>query len=290
MTQLCAWRPARSPVNRARNRFSMPFIAKDRWPLVLWLISIVLGLAAVAAVLRHVGMRHLERSAEVTASTTPRCWPPPCRACPICCSAGGRTSPRSSNCATCAVRARCFASSCSRRTAGRSLVSDDLDKPAAGLAPNGAMLGDEHGARSAKVSAIVLSGGSFIELKDGTGKKDRPPVFTEAYVPLVRDGQVMGVVEVYLDHTALQQQVDGDVCHRGDRRHAGVRCARRHRHRALDGAAARAAPRRGARALPRAARRAQRRAQPRQPQRRAAARGLDRRRRRRGFRGAVRRP
>ena len=45
----------------------MPFITKDRWPLVLWLVSIVLGLAAVVAVMRHVGMRHLERNAEVTA-------------------------------------------------------------------------------------------------------------------------------------------------------------------------------------------------------------------------------
>ena len=87
------------------------------------------------------------------------------------------------------------------------LVSDDLDKPAAGLAPNGALLGDEHGARSAVVSHIVLSGGSFIELKDGTGKKDRPPVYSEAYVPLLRDGQVMGVVEVYVDQTELKHQV-----------------------------------------------------------------------------------
>ena len=41
--------------------------AKDRWPLVLWLISIALGLACVGAVLRHVGLRNLERNAEVTA-------------------------------------------------------------------------------------------------------------------------------------------------------------------------------------------------------------------------------
>ena len=34
---------------------------------MLWLVSIVLGLAAVVAVMRHVGMRHLERNAEVTA-------------------------------------------------------------------------------------------------------------------------------------------------------------------------------------------------------------------------------
>jgi diguanylate cyclase (GGDEF)-like protein len=68
------------------------------------------------------------------------------------------------------------------------------------------VLGDEHGARSAQVSKVVLSGGSFIELKDGTGKPDRPPAFSEAYVPLLRDGQVMGVVEVYADQTPLRRQ------------------------------------------------------------------------------------
>jgi diguanylate cyclase (GGDEF)-like protein len=182
-------------------------IAKDRWPLVLWLISIALGLAIVAAVLRHVGLRHLELSAEATAVHHAQVLAATVPGLPDLLQRGRldqRTVEQLRNLrrAGDVFRFKLFAQD------GRQiLVSDDLDKPAAGLAPNGAVLGDEHGARSAHVSRIVLSGGSFIELKDGTGKKDRPPVFTEAYVPLKRDGQVMGVVEVYLDQTELKRRV-----------------------------------------------------------------------------------
>ena len=185
----------------------MPFIAKDRWPLVLWLISVVLGLATVAAVLRQVGMRHLERSAEVTAEHHAHVLAATVPGLPDLLQRGRLDEPTVQQLRNLRRAGQVFRFKLFAQDGRQLLVSDDLDKPAAGLAPNGAILGDEHGERSSKVSAIVLSGGSFIELKDGTGKKDRPPVFTEAYVPLKRDGQVMGVVEVYLDHTALQQQV-----------------------------------------------------------------------------------
>src|SRR5262245_51857321 len=46
---------------------AMSIIAKERLPLVLWLASVALGLVCIAAVLRHVGVRHLERSAELAA-------------------------------------------------------------------------------------------------------------------------------------------------------------------------------------------------------------------------------
>ena len=184
----------------------MPFIAKDRWPLVLWLVSIMLGLVAVAAVLRQVGMRHLERSAEVTAEHHAHVLAATVPGLPDLLQRGRLDEPTVQQLRNLRRAGQVFRFKLFAQDGRQLLVSDDLDKPAAGLAPNGAILGDEHGTRSAKVSAIVLAGGSFIELKDGTGKKDRPPVFTEAYVPLKRDGQVMGVVEVYLDHTALQQQ------------------------------------------------------------------------------------
>ncbi len=185
----------------------MPFIAKDRWPLVLWLVSIMLGLVAVAAVLRQVGMRHLERSAEVTAEHHAHVLAATVPGLADLLQRGRLDEPTVQQLRNLRRAGQVFRFKLFAQDGRQLLVSDDLDKPAAGLAPNGAILGDEHGTRSAKVSAIVLAGGSFIELKDGTGKKDRPPVFTEAYVPLKRDGQVMGVVEVYLDHTALQQQV-----------------------------------------------------------------------------------
>jgi diguanylate cyclase (GGDEF)-like protein len=184
----------------------MTSISRDRWPLVLWLFSIALGLACVAAVLRHVGLRHLERSAELTAVHHAQVLAATVPGLPDLLQRGRldqRTVEQLRNLrrAGQVFRFKLFAQD------GRQiLVSDDLDKPAAGLAPNGALLGDEHGTRSAHVSRIVLSGGSFIELKDGTGKKDRPPAYSEAYVPLKRDGQVMGVVEVYLDQTELKER------------------------------------------------------------------------------------
>ena len=49
---------------------------------------------------------------------------------------------------------------------------------------------------------IVLGGQNFIELKSGAGKPDRPAWYSEAYVPVTRDGRVIGVIEVYVDQTA----------------------------------------------------------------------------------------
>ena len=46
----------------------MTIIAKDRRHLVLWLVCIAIGLAAVAAVMQYMAVRHLVRSAEAVAS------------------------------------------------------------------------------------------------------------------------------------------------------------------------------------------------------------------------------
>ncbi|MEP7172853.1 MAG: GGDEF and EAL domain-containing protein [Aestuariivirga sp.] len=56
---------------------------------------------------------------------------------------------------------------------------------------------------SAHAAAVMRSGISNVSLKDGTGRKDRPPVYVEAYVPIIGDhGGTRGVVEVYIDQTA----------------------------------------------------------------------------------------
>jgi diguanylate cyclase (GGDEF)-like protein len=81
------------------------------------------------------------------------------------------------------------------------LVSDDLDKPDALGASRGAMLGGHH-TGNAHVAQIVLGGANFIETQSGVGKPNRPPLYTEAYVPIGEPGQVRGVIEVYVDQTA----------------------------------------------------------------------------------------
>jgi diguanylate cyclase (GGDEF)-like protein len=184
----------------------MTLISKDRWPLALWLISIALGLAAVAAVLRHVGLRHLERSAEVTAVQHAQVLAATVPGLPDLLQRGRLDEHTVEQLRNLRRAGQVFRFKLFAQDGRQILVSDDLDKPAAGLAPNGAVLGDEHGTRSGLVSSVVLSGGSYIVLKDGTGKKDRPPVFSEAYVPLKRDGKVLGVVEVYVDQTELRER------------------------------------------------------------------------------------
>lgn len=81
------------------------------------------------------------------------------------------------------------------------LVSDDLDAPTS-TAPQRNTIG--HG--NARVRELVLGGQPWIELKAGQDAT-RPPVYSEAYVPILRDGRVIGVVEVYVDQTERARRV-----------------------------------------------------------------------------------
>jgi diguanylate cyclase (GGDEF)-like protein len=56
---------------------------------------------------------------------------------------------------------------------------------------------------NAKALEVMRTGTSKVSLNDGTGKKNRPPLYAEAYVPIVDGhGGLRGVVEVYIDQTA----------------------------------------------------------------------------------------
>jgi diguanylate cyclase (GGDEF)-like protein len=56
---------------------------------------------------------------------------------------------------------------------------------------------------SASALAVMSTGISQVSLSDGTEKENRPPIYVEAYVPIIDDhGGVRGVVEVYIDQTA----------------------------------------------------------------------------------------
>ncbi len=82
------------------------------------------------------------------------------------------------------------------------LVSDDLDKPR-GSPPSESTIG--HG--NEHVRNMVLSGSNVILLVDNTQKPDRPAVFSEAYVPIYRDGELIGVVEVYVDQVDRAKRI-----------------------------------------------------------------------------------
>ena len=48
----------------------------------------------------------------------------------------------------------------------------------------------------------VLSGGEpYTTVRDGTEKPNRPDVYVESYVPIMRDGRTLAIVEVYVDQT-----------------------------------------------------------------------------------------
>jgi diguanylate cyclase (GGDEF)-like protein len=91
------------------------------------------------------------------------------------------------------------------RAGAELLVSDSLAD--ARLVRDGTRrLGDEDGKTKANVRAIVLGGRNHTELKRASGP-DRPPVYSEAYVPVMRDGRVLGVVEVYVDQAVREQRI-----------------------------------------------------------------------------------
>ena len=55
---------------------------------------------------------------------------------------------------------------------------------------------------NAKALDVMRTGISKVSLNDGSGKKNRPPLYVEAYVPIIDGhGGVRGVVEVYIDQT-----------------------------------------------------------------------------------------
>jgi diguanylate cyclase (GGDEF)-like protein len=107
------------------------------------------------------------------------------------------------------------------------LVSDDLDSPTPAEEPAGrargssAPLGGGLGLPSSggdgrqrngighgdpRVRDLVLGGKAWIELKAGKDAT-RPAVYSEAHVPILRDGRVIGVVEVYVDQTERARRV-----------------------------------------------------------------------------------
>ncbi len=64
-------------------------------------------------------------------------------------------------------------------------------------------IGDHHAeGRKLPIRDAVLSGRSYVELQRNS-RPDRPDVYSEAYVPVVRAGTVQGVVEVYVNQSAL---------------------------------------------------------------------------------------
>jgi methyl-accepting chemotaxis protein len=76
------------------------------------------------------------------------------------------------------------------------LVSDELES--AGRA------GTDLQQHNAKAGAVLESGQAYTTVKEGT-PPTRPLLYAESYVPVVKDGRTVAIVEVYLDQTAKQR-------------------------------------------------------------------------------------
>jgi diguanylate cyclase (GGDEF)-like protein len=174
--------------------------------LVLWAACLLGGLAATVAVLRHAGERQLHEDAEHTAlqyahfvaSTVPDLD-------------GIFAGHGVSRDAVAQMRLLRHAGDVFRfklfdRTGRLLLTSDDLDGDfTAVLAPRETIA--QHHGRSTEVQTLVLEGRNHVALKSGAGRPDRPPVYSEAYVPVLRGEKVIGVVEVYVDQTGRESSI-----------------------------------------------------------------------------------
>ncbi len=90
------------------------------------------------------------------------------------------------------------------------LVSDDLERRDLGswkAASEG--IGRHHeGGKKDHIRTQVLAGANHVDLIRSQ-RIDRPAVYSETYVPVWRDGQVAGVVEVYVDQVAEDRAISG---------------------------------------------------------------------------------
>jgi diguanylate cyclase (GGDEF)-like protein len=82
------------------------------------------------------------------------------------------------------------------------LASDHLDAADPPAASRQHWPGRDANGRPYPAPAEALAGRAVLEVRHGGGEVDRPATYIEAYVPSLKDGRVIGVVEVYLDHTA----------------------------------------------------------------------------------------
>lgn len=78
-------------------------------------------------------------------------------------------------------------------------VSDDPSR-------NGPSLGEHN----PDASSVVNSMNPYTHVNDGTQKPDRPDLYSETYLPVIKDGKMVAIVETYLDQTATRAEIRQD--------------------------------------------------------------------------------
>ncbi len=70
---------------------------------------------------------------------------------------------------------------------------------------------DDLSSRRIKFNAVIHQGRPYIVTKDGRRKLDRPDLYSEAYLPVFRDGRLKGVFEVSLDVSLMAKRFKSAV-------------------------------------------------------------------------------
>ena len=63
---------------------------------------------------------------------------------------------------------------------------------------------------SSHAVAVAATGQPMTIVKDGAGDEGTPDLYSETYLPLMKDGKTVGIVEAYFDQTVTEQTLRGD--------------------------------------------------------------------------------
>lgn len=177
---------------------------RERHVVLWWLLGLVAALGLLGAVTRELGQQHLRGDAEVTALRYAEVVAATVPGLHAVFDGGVLHGETLDQLRRLRQVGEIFRFKLFDRQGRQVLVSDALQQADAGGAASGPSIAEHQGARNDNVQQIVLGGRNFIELKSGAGKPDRPLWYSEAYVPVQRDGRVIGVVEVYVDQTRAE--------------------------------------------------------------------------------------
>ncbi|HET7525431.1 MAG TPA: EAL domain-containing protein, partial [Burkholderiaceae bacterium] len=176
----------------------MTIVAKDRRHLALWLISIAIALAAVAAVIQHMAVRYLKRTAELVAlhhahvldAAVPGLTAS-LRSGRL--DAGTLEQLRALQRVGVVLDLEIYAAD------GRRLLAGDAARHRAGEA--GDAPAHDPATLPAKVSELTHRAGTLVELGQGRFGGREPVAYADAFVPVEHDGAVVGMLKVSIDQT-----------------------------------------------------------------------------------------
>ncbi len=180
------------------------FPAEARTQFAIWLGAVLLGVISVAAVVDHAAEHLLEIEAEHAAVQYAQTLSASVPDLEALLAAGAPTKAALTQLQRLRGTGDIFRFRLYDREGRLKLESDSLDLPGLGLTAG--RVDDHAGERSEIVRQLVSSGQTHVSLNED-GKADRPAVYSEAFVPVVRGGVKHGVIEAHVDQSARAQRM-----------------------------------------------------------------------------------